>query len=188
MSDVNDGNVVCNEGAEQGEGSTQQSMDDNTGQNEPTAAEPEQAPEQPTEAPAPKRKPRGHPPPPEGEEEHVRPRLRNKTTCPDCNKQLSVHALRYTHTKVCAAKRTELVIQEVGAEQEAAPKPKAKAQPLIEAQETKPQQILREYAEVAGTQQPPDKRAVVMEYIKEMKHKHAAAKQQRYKTMLSGKI
>ena len=154
--------------------------------------------EQPTEPPVPKRKPRGRPPPPDGEEEPLRPRLRDKTTCPDCNKQLSMHALRYTHSKVCAAKRKqELVLEEVGAEQPA-PKAKAKskAAPKIEvAKASEPQEIPREYAEVAGTQpgtqqpvQQLDKKAVVMDYIKELKQQHAREKQQRYRTLIQGKI
>jgi len=28
-------------------------------------------------------------------------RLRDKTNCPDCGKQISVHALNYSHSKVC---------------------------------------------------------------------------------------
>jgi hypothetical protein len=155
---------------------------------EPTA----EPTEEQTEPPAPKRKPRGRPPPPAGEDEPLRPRLRDKTTCPDCNKQISMHALRYTHSRVCAAKRKqELVLEEVGAEQPA-PKAKAKAAPKVEvAKPTEPQDILREYAEIAGTQPPaaqPDKKAMVMDYIKELKQKHLQEKQQRYKTLLTGKI
>ena len=64
--------------------------------------EPEQAEQQPEqqEPPKPKAKakPKGRPPPKAGEETPLRPRHRDKTTCPDCNKQISNHALHYTYS------------------------------------------------------------------------------------------
>ena len=187
MSDVNDGDAARNEGEEQKEEHTELDTDGNAHETEQPAEQ-----EQPTEPPAPKRKPRGRPPPRDGEKEPLRPRLRDKTTCPDCNKQISMHALHYTHSKVCAAKRKqELVIEEVGSKQPA-PKAKAKAAPKLEvAKASEALDVLREYAEVAGTQQPEpqlDKRVVVMDYIRELKQQQAAQKQQRYKTLIHGKI
>jgi hypothetical protein len=185
MPDVNDGDAARNEGEEQKEEHIELDTDGNAHETEQPAEQ-----EQPTEPPAPKRKPRGRPPPREGEKEPLRPRLRDKTTCPDCNKQISMHALHYTHSKVCAAKKKqELVVEEVGAPNT---KPKVKAATKLEvAKVSEPLDVLRECAEVSGTQQPvaqPDKGAVVMEYIRELKHKQLQEKQQRYKTLISGHI
>ena len=145
---------------------------------------------------APKRKPRGRPPPREGETEALHPRLRDKTTCPKCNKQLSVHALYYTHGKVCPANKSqpELVIEEVGAKEKAAPKAKAKAKPDMQVTKTSGAvDVMREYAEIAepsraSTGDEHSMHSTVMNYIKEIKHKHIVEKQQRYKSLLQGKI
>ena len=91
MEDGKTTDVLCNEEVEQ--------------PTEPILSElPEQQPEQQPEPEQPKAKakakPKGRPPPKAGESEPLRPRLREKTTCPDCNKQISNHALHYTHSKV----------------------------------------------------------------------------------------
>ena len=43
-------------------------------------------------------------------------RLRDKTNCPDCGKHISVHALNYSHFKVCKAnkiKQNNIIIEVV---------------------------------------------------------------------------
>ena len=36
-----------------------------------------------------------------------RPELKEKTKCPDCGKELTLHGLKYTHQRYCKAKRPE---------------------------------------------------------------------------------
>ena len=54
-------------------------------------------------------------------------RLRDKPNCPDCGKQISVHALNYSHSKVCKANKTKqsnIIIEDVVPEKEASSKNK----------------------------------------------------------------
>jgi hypothetical protein len=64
-----------------------------------------------------------------------RAKLRDKVTCPKCNKELSRHSYNYTHSKYCAGSDMEEIndIEEITAKMEkltiSEPKPKAKAKP-----------------------------------------------------------
>ena len=140
MEDGQTTDVLCNEEVEQ--------------PTEPILSElPEQQPEQQPEPEQPKAKakakPKGRPPPKAGESEPLRPRLREKTTCPDCNKQISNHALHYTHSKVCKGKtEPSIVLEEIKPEDnEPVEQPKAKAKtvkPITTTLDPNPIQVIQE--------------------------------------------
>ena len=100
-------------------------------------------------------------------------RLRDKTNCPDCGKQISVHALNYSHSKVCKANKTKqnnIIIEDVVPKEETSSKTKE----LIEYRHIEPE--------------PVDMHQQVLKYMNEMKFKEREAKQTRFRNMLRGKL
>ena len=55
-----------------------------------------------TEAVAKPVKARGHTP-----KQPHKPDMRAKTTCPDCNKQVSLHTLKFKHAKTCKGQQSQ---------------------------------------------------------------------------------
>ena len=100
-------------------------------------------------------------------------RLRDKTNCPDCGKQISVHALNYSHSQVCKANKTKqsnIIIEDVIPKEETSSKTKE----LIEYRHIEPEPI--------------DMHQQVLKYMNEMKFKEREAKQTRFRNMLRGKL
>ena len=100
-------------------------------------------------------------------------RLRDKTNCPDCGKQIIVHALNYSHSKVCKANKTKqsnIIIEDVIPKEETSSKTKE----LIEYRHIEPEPI--------------DMHQQVLKYMNEMKFKEREAKQTRFRNMLRGKL
>ena len=155
--------------------------------------EPEQA-EQQTEQqeqpkPKAKAKPKGRPPPKAGEETPLRPRLKDKTTCPDCNKQISNHALHYTHSKVCKGKaKSNIVLEDIQPEQPIE-QPKAKAKtvkPVTTSVEPNPVEIVKELRTVDLAEH--EMKDMLLKYAKTVKDKQKIEKQTKYKKLLDGKL
>ena len=177
MKDGQTTDVLCNQEAEQ---------------EQPILPElPEQPPEQPAEQPTEqpeqpkpkaKAKPRGRPPPKEGETTPLRPRLREKTTCPECDKQISNHALHYAHAKVCKGKATpNIVLEEIKPEADVEqPKPKAKAvKPITTTIEANPVQVVPELRTIDLSEN--DMKEVLLKYAKTVKDKQKIEKQKNIK-------
>lgn len=186
MEDGKTTDVLCNEEAEQPE-SILPELPEQPAEQPP---EPEQPAEQ-AEPPKPKAKakPRGRPPPKEGETTPLRPRLREKTTCPECDKQISNHALHYTHAKVCKGKATpNIVLEEIKPEADVEqPKPKAKAvKPITTTIEANPVQVVQELRTIDLSEN--DMKEVLLRYAKTVKDKQKVEKQKKYKTLLDGKL
>ena len=138
MEDGQTTDVLCNEEAEQEQPLLPEQLP------EPTEPEPEPEPK-----PKAKAKPKGRPPPKQGEDTPLRPRLREKTTCPECDKQISIHALHYTHSKVCKGKAaSNIVLEDIKPEEsieQARPKAKAKTvKPITTSIEPNPVQVVQE--------------------------------------------
>jgi hypothetical protein len=114
----------------------------------PELPKPELDPDpEPEPKPKAKAKPKGRPPPKAGEETPLRPRLRDKTTCPDCNKQISNHALHYTHSKVCKGKAAPNIVLEDTKPEHPIEQPKAKSKtvkPVTTSIEPSPVEIVQE--------------------------------------------
>ena len=143
MEDGQAADVLCNEEAVQPEQPEESILP------EPTEQPAEQPTEQPTEPPKPKAKakPKGRPPPKEGEATPLRPRLTEKTTCPECDKQISSHALHYNHSKVCKRKtKSNIVWENIQTTPEVEqPKPKAKTvKPITASVEENPLKVVQE--------------------------------------------
>ena len=179
MEDGQTTDVLCNEEAEQPESILPEL--------------PEQPAEQPTEPEQPKpkakAKPGGRPPPKEGETTPLRPRLREKTTCPECDKQISNHALHYTHSKVCKGKaQSNIVLVDIKPEADVEqPKPKAKAvKPITTTIEANPVQVVQELRTIDLSEN--DMKEVLLKYAKNVKDKQKIEKQKKYKTLLDGKL
>ena len=164
--------VLCNEEAEQTEQPTESVLPE--APTEPT--------EQPTEQPKPKAKARGRPPPKQGEETPLRPRLKDKTTCPDCNKQISNHSLHYTHSKVCKGKgKSNIVLEDIKEEE-----PKTKTvKPIKTTLEPNPVEVVREIRTLDLSE--PEMKDVLLKYSKSVQEKKKIEKQKQYKSLLDGK-
>ena len=182
MEDGQTTDVLCNEQAEQPVETLLSEL-----------PEPEQAEQQPEqqEPPKPKAKakPKGRPPPKAGEETPLRPRLREKTTCPDCNKQISNHALHYTHSKVCKGKAAPNIVLEDIKPEQPIEQPKAKAKtvkPVTTSIEPSPVEIVQELRTVDLAEH--EMKEVLLKYAKTMKDKQKVEKQKKYKNLLDGKL
>ena len=150
--------------------------------------EPEPSPEPESEQPKPKAKakPKGRPPPKQGEETPLRPRLKDKTTCKDCNKQISLHAMHYTHSKVCKGKATtNIVLEDIKDEK---PKKELKSntvKPITTSIETNPVEVVKELRTVDLSEN--ELKDVLLKYAKSVKEKQKVEKQKKYKSLLDGK-
>ena len=180
MTDGEAADVLCDEEAEQPE------QPEETILPEPA----EQPTEQPTEPEPPKpkakAKPKGRPPPKAGEETPLRPRLKDKTTCKDCNKQISLHAMHYTHSKVCKGKATSnIVLEDIKVEEPKEPKTKT-IKPITTSIETNPVEVVKELRTVDLSEN--EMKEVLLKYAKTVKDKQKQEKQKKYKSLLDGKL
>ena len=151
--------------------------------------QPEQQPEPEQPKPKAKAKPKGRPPPKAGETTPLRPRLREKTTCPDCNKQISNHALHYTHSKVCKGKAEPSIVLEDIKPDEPIEQPKAKAKTVkavTTSIEANPVEVVKELRTVDLSEN--EMKEVLLKYAKTVKDKQKQEKQKKYKSLLDGKL
>ena len=148
----------------------------------PTEPEPEPEPEQPK--PKAKAKPKGRPPPKAGEETPLRPRLKDKTTCKDCNKQISLHAMHYTHSKVCKGK-ANIVLEDIKVEEPKEPKAK-QVKPITTSIEPNPVEVVKELRTVDLSEN--EMKDVLLKYAKTVKEKQKLEKRKKYKSLLDGKL
>ena len=131
-----------------------------------------------TEAVAKPVKARGHRP-----KQPDKPDMRAKTTCPDCNKQVSLHTLKFKHAKTCKGQQSQQPQQLRQSQQTTNPQPTQQ-----------PEQIVQQYAEQASSSthhlhhQPVDTHAMVIEHVRAMKQQKQDAKQAKYKQLLAGKL
>ena len=153
----------------------------------PTEPEPEPEPESEQPKPKAKAKPKGRPPPKQGEETPLRPRLKDKTTCKDCNKQISLHAMHYTHSKVCKGKATtNIVLEDIKDEK---PKEELKSKtvkPITTSIETNPVEVVKELRTVDLSEN--EMKDVLLKYAKSVKEKQKVEKQKKYKRFLDGTL
>jgi len=153
----------------------------------PTEPEPEPEPESEQPKPKAKAKPKGRPPPKQGEETPLRPRLKDKTTCKDCNKQISLHAMHYTHSKVCEGKaQTNIVLEDFKDEK---PKEELKSKtvkPITTTIETNPVEVVKELRTVDLSEN--EMKDVLLKYAKSVKEKQKIEKQKKYKSLSDGKL
>ena len=182
MEDGQATDVLCNEEAEQERPLLPEQLP------EPTEPEPEPEPEPKPKA---KAKPKGRPPPKQGEDTPLRPRLREKTTCPECDKQISIHALHYTHAKVCKGKAaSNIVLEDIKPEESIEqPRPKAKAKtvkPITTSIEPNPVQVVQELRTIDLSEN--DMKEVLLKYAKNVKDNQKIEKQKKYKNLLDGKL
>ena len=180
MTDGEAADLLCDEEAEQPE------QPEETILPEPA----DQPTEQPTEPEPPKpkakAKPKGRPPPKEGETTPLRPRLKDKTTCKDCNKQISLHAMHYTHSKVCKGKATtNIVLEDIKVEEPKEPKTKT-IKPITTSIETNPVEVVKELRTVDLSEN--EMKDVLLKYAKSVKEKQKVEKQKKYKSLLDGKL
>ena len=97
------------------------------------------------------------------------PDLKEKVACPDCNKTVSLHSLKFTHKKYCKAQKIEV-------------QPVEHTHELINVLEVTP----AGNPEVHYVQYDPAQ--VTMEHIQQLKTQKKQIKQSKYKQMLAGKI
>ena len=97
------------------------------------------------------------------------PDLKEKVTCPECSKTVSLHSLKFTHKKYCKAQKVEVV-------------------------DMTNNSLPHEHLEVHNTAQPEvhyvqyDPGQVVAQYVTELKHNKKQARQSKYKQLLAGRI
>ena len=103
------------------------------------------------------------------------PDLKEKVACPDCNKSISLHSLKFTHKKYCKAKQIAVEAVEVEAEQPI-------QHPYANVLEVTP----AGHPEVHYVQYDPAQ--VTLEHLKQLKAQKKQAKQTKYKQLLAGKI
>ena len=103
------------------------------------------------------------------------PDLKEKVACPDCNKSISLHSLKFTHKKYCKAKQIAVEAVEVEAEQPI-------QHPYANVLEVTP----GGHPEVHYVQYDPAQ--VTLEHLKQLKAQKKQAKQTKYKQLLAGKI
>ena len=181
MTDGEAADVLCDEEAEQPEQPAESVLPE-----APTEPEPEPEPESEQPKPKAKAKPKGRPPPKQGEETPLRPRLKDKTTCKDCNKQISLHAMHYTHSKVCKGKATtNIVLEDIKVEEPKEPKTKT-IKPITTSIETNPVEVVKELRTVDLSEN--EMKDVLLKYAKSVKEKQKVEKQKKYKSLLDGKL
>ena len=103
------------------------------------------------------------------------PDLKEKVACPDCNKSISLHSLKFTHKKYCKAKQIAVEAVEVEAEQPI-------QHPYANVLEVTP----AGHPELHYVQYDPAQ--VTLEHLKQPKAQKKQAKQTKYKQLLAGKI
>ena len=103
------------------------------------------------------------------------PDLKEKVACPDCNKSISLHSLKFTHKKYCKAKQIAVEAVEVEAEQ---PIQHPYANVLEVAPAGHPEVHYVKY----------DPAQVTLDHLKQLKAQKKQAKQAKYKQLLAGKI
>ena len=106
-----------------------------------------------------------------------------RTTCPDCNKSLSKHTLAWKHK--CPAKQIKVEpIKEVVETEASSSNDAPKRIEVIKQQPSR--RVLDLDATIDHRNE--DVRHVVQSYVKSIRENHHLMKQQRYKTLLTGRL
>ena len=140
-----------------------------------TQQQDEPTPEQ-TKAEAKPIKARGHRP-----KQPDKPDMRAKTTCPDCNKQVSLHTLKFKHAKTCKGRQPQQPRQSLHT---TTPQPTQQPEQYSVLHYAAPPSSPHHHHHLQAI----DTHAMVIEHVRAMKQQKREAKQTKYKQLLAGKI
>ena len=115
------------------------------------------------------------------------PDLKEKVACPDCNKSISLHSLKFTHKKYCKAKQIAVEAVEVEAEQPIQ-HPYANVLEVTPAGHPEVHYVKYDLRSSEAQGFSLDPAQVTLEHLKQLKAQKKQAKQTKYKQLLAGKI